>query len=204
MTLVPFLAQTVLISLSGVMAPGALTAVTIGKGTDSPKAGTWIAIGHGLFEVPLIFAIFFGFGALFNIPSVKLGLLIVGGLILAWMGVDMLKSMHAKEVRNSGGHRSPVITGIVLSAGNPYFLIWWATVGAALIFQAVEYGWLGLTLFIIFHWLCDLIWLTILSTVSHKGGHLFGTRFQQIVFGVCGSLLILFSIKFIWNGIQLI
>ncbi|NQT24555.1 LysE family transporter [candidate division KSB1 bacterium] len=204
MALIPFLAQTVLISLSGVMAPGALTAVTIGKGTTSPRAGSWIAIGHGIFEVPLILAIFFGFGSLFNIPSVKLGLLIVGGLILAWMGIDMLKSMRVAEVKNTGGNRSPVVTGIVLSAGNPYFLIWWATIGAALIFQAVEFGWVGLSLFIIFHWLCDLIWLTILSTISFKGGHLFGTRFQQIVFGICGSLLILFSIKFIWNGIQLI
>lgn len=186
------------------MAPGALTAVTVGKGTASPRAGTWIAIGHGLFEVPLILLIFFGFGALFRITSVKLALLIIGGLILLWMGVGMLKSMRSAEVQSSGGHRSPVMTGILLSAANPYFLIWWATVGAALIFQAVEFGWLGLSLFIVFHWLCDLIWLTILSSISFKGGHLFGTRFQQIVFGVCGSLLILFSAKFIWNGIQLI
>lgn len=204
MTLAPFLAQTVLISLSGVMAPGALTAVTLGKGTRSPSAGAWIAVGHGLFEVPLILAIFFGFGALFDITSVKLGLLIIGGLILLWMGVDMIKAMRAAEVVRTGGRRSPLVTGIALSAGNPYFLIWWATVGAALIFQAVEFGWLGLFLFILFHWLCDLIWLTVLSSVSYKGGHLFGTRFQQIVFAVCGSLLILLSVRFIWHGIQLL
>jgi len=58
MALLNFLFTAVVISLSGVMAPGPITAVTIGKGSKSPYAGALIAIGHGIVEFPLMVAIF--------------------------------------------------------------------------------------------------------------------------------------------------
>ena len=57
-----FLIQTILISLSGVMAPGPITAVTIGKGSVSPYAGALVAVGHGIVEFPLMAAVYFGAG----------------------------------------------------------------------------------------------------------------------------------------------
>ena len=62
MPLLTFLLEAVLVSLSGVMAPGPITAVTIGKGSDSPHAGALVAVGHGIVEFPLMIAIFYGFG----------------------------------------------------------------------------------------------------------------------------------------------
>lgn len=64
MPLLTFLFEAVLISLSGVLAPGPITAVTIGKGKESPHAGAFVAIGHGIVEFPLIISIFYGFGYL--------------------------------------------------------------------------------------------------------------------------------------------
>jgi len=55
-----FLSSVVLVSLSGVMAPGPVFAVTVARGYESRKAGILIALGHGLVEVPLIFLLFFG------------------------------------------------------------------------------------------------------------------------------------------------
>jgi len=204
LNLIPFLLQTVTISLSGVMAPGPISAVTVGKGTRSPRAGAWIAVGHGLFEIPLMFAILFGLGTVIAHPPVKFTIFIVGGMLLFLMGWDMFTNLRETQMTAGQSEASPVAAGILLSAGNPYFLIWWATVGAALLLQAKAFGWIGFLLFATLHWLCDLIWLSILSFASSRGGHIFGNLFQKILFGVCGTFLILFSIKFIRDGIRIL
>jgi threonine/homoserine/homoserine lactone efflux protein len=93
-----------------------------------------------------------------------------------------------------------VLTGIVLSASNPYFLLWWATVGLTLAIKARQLGWIAFVLFTIIHWLCDLVWLGILGWGSFKGSAIFGPKAQRIVLGICGAALILFSIIFIYGA----
>lgn len=44
-------------SLSGVMAPGPITAATLAAGERNRHAGTWICIGHIAVELPLILQI---------------------------------------------------------------------------------------------------------------------------------------------------
>jgi len=58
--LVGFLLEAVLISLSGVMAPGPMTAAAVGMGSKSPHAGAFLAVGHGIVEFPLMVAILYG------------------------------------------------------------------------------------------------------------------------------------------------
>ena len=175
---------------------------TIGKGNESPHAGAKIAIGHGLFEIPLMIAIFYGFGSLLNHIYVKAGIGIIGGALLFWMGLGMLKNLNNDNPTVIDG-RSPTAAGIFLTMGNPYFLVWWATVGAFLVLRAVEFGILGFILFAVIHWLCDLVWLYFLSALSFKGGAFFGKKFQRIVFIICGTFLILFSGKFFWDALHI-
>jgi len=198
-----FLIQTVGISLSGVMAPGPITAVTIGKGNQSPHAGAKIAIGHGIVEFPLMLALYFGFGKLIEYWPVKAAIGFIGGIFLLWMGMGMLKSIAA-TVSSVHEHRSATTAGIVLTAGNPYFLVWWVSVGAFLVFRAMEFGILGFILFAVIHWLCDFLWLYFLSAVTHKGSDFFGKRFQQILFGLCGVFLVFFSGKFIYDAVTIL
>ena len=54
-----FFASVALISMSGVLMPGPLFAVTIEKAAKSKTAGALIAVGHGIVEFPLMFLIFF-------------------------------------------------------------------------------------------------------------------------------------------------
>jgi threonine/homoserine/homoserine lactone efflux protein len=98
--------------------------------------------------------------------------------------------------------RNPFVIGIVLTGANPYFLIWWAIVGLALITQAVELGLLAFALFAVVHWLCDLVWLEALSLASHKGTELLGGRVQRIVLLVCGTMLVVFGVKFLVDAIE--
>ena len=57
--MLPFLLSVVVISLSGVMMPGPLFAVTVAKSYKSQLAGMQIALGHALVEIPLILFIYF-------------------------------------------------------------------------------------------------------------------------------------------------
>jgi len=198
--MVSFLLQTALVSLSGVMSPGPITAATIGKGNHSPYAGVLVALGHGVVEFPLMAGIFFGAGAFLSLDPVKALVFTFGGLFLFWMGAGMLRNIGRAKIEGEIDGGAPLAAGIFLSLWNPYFLVWWATVGATLISRAVGFGMLGFLLFAVAHWLCDLIWLSFLSVASFKGGRIFGIMFQKVVFGICGAFLLFFSGKFLLDA----
>ena len=80
-----FLLSVLLISLSGVLLPGPLFAVTLKKAAKSKSAGALIAVGHGIVEFPLMFLIFFILSQ-FNVPSiVQVAVGLVGGLLMIFM-----------------------------------------------------------------------------------------------------------------------
>lgn len=192
--------MAVVVSLSGALAPGPITAAVLAAGTRSRHAGALTALGHAVIEFPLMVLIVAGLGAVFSQPLVRLGIGGVGGLFLALMGIQlMLTARTATATAAAGGARGPFLTGVVLTAANPYFLIWWATVGLALATRAVQFGVLGFVLFGIVHWLCDLVWLEALSLASHKGTQLIGGRLQQIVLFGCGLMLLFFGGVFLFD-----
>jgi threonine/homoserine/homoserine lactone efflux protein len=197
-----FLSEAVLISLSGVLAPGPISAIVVGKGSESPHAGAWVAIGHGIVEIPLMVAVFFGVGSLMDSLLIRMIVAILGGGFIIWMGISMLRSFRQPDLEGQAETRSPIMAGILFSLGNPYFLIWWVTVGAALILRSVEFGILGFVAFAMGHWLCDLLWDWILSAVSFKGGQFFGNRFQQAIFLFSGVLLLFFGGRLIVDGLM--
>lgn len=198
-----FIFEAVLISLSGVMAPGPITAVTIGKGNESPHAGALVALGHGIVEIPLMLFIFYGFGYLFQLHQTRVIIGFAGGAFLIFMAVGMFRSVRQVQVNSRSNVHSPITAGILLSLGNPYFLIWWATVGTALILRSGRFGTLAFFIFAFAHWSCDFLWCYFLSTVSFKGRQFLGLRFQKIVFTICGVVLLFFGVKFIRDAAQL-
>jgi threonine/homoserine/homoserine lactone efflux protein len=202
LALLAFLLEAVVISLSGVMAPGPITTVTIGKGNESPHAGAWVAIGHGIVEFPLMLFIFFGFGHLLRMPYAKAAISLLGGLFLVMMAVGMFRSVREIKASPSSYARSPTMAGILLSLGNAYFLIWWATVGATLISRSAQFGPAGFLSFALAHLSCDFLWDYFLSALSFKGGQFFGRRFQRAVFAMCGAFLLFYSAKSILDAVQ--
>ena len=196
-----FLASVIIISLSGVMMPGSVFAVTIAKGYKNKNAGAIIALGHGIIEFPLIFLIYFGFSQLFTSNIVKTFIGLIGGIMLAYMGLSMLKIIkRIKEEKKDLSYNS-LIGGILTTVTNPYFFLWWATFGATLIINASIFGIIGLLSFAIIHWSCDFVWDLFVSKTVFKTKHLWSEKIYKIVFGSCGVILILFGIWFIISSI---
>jgi threonine/homoserine/homoserine lactone efflux protein len=201
MALLLFLVQVVVISLSGVMAPGPVTAAAIGMGARSRYAGMLLAIGHGIVEFPLIVLIVLGMGRILKLPSAQIVIDLAGGAFLLIMAIGMLRSLRsAQEQEANVAKRTPMLAGVILSAGNPYFLFWWATVGLALATTATGMGIWAFALFAVVHWLCDFVWLGALSWASFKGTGLFGTRSRRIVLLICAVALLFFGLFFIYNA----
>ncbi len=195
MPFLAFLSEAVVVSLSGVMSPGPITAVAIGKGSRSPHAGALVAVGHGLAEWPLMVAVYLGVGRVLDRPVLTAAIGLVGGIVLLVMGIGMLHSARHAEVGLTSDGRSPLVAGIVLSLGSPYFFVWWATIGAALILQSVAFGVWGFVALALSHWICDFVWDYFLSAVSYKGGQFLGGRFQKAVFGLTGIALLYFGVS---------
>ena len=187
------------------MQPGPVTATAIAMGARNRWAGTLIAIGHGIIEFPLIVVIILGLGKYFELQKVQIAIGLAGGVFLLLMAIQGLLSLKAKaENKSRVFTNKPVLAGIVLSASNPYFLLWWATVGLALTTQAKEWGIWAFALFALAHWSVDLVWLQILSWASFKGSVLLGPRGMRIVLMICSVALLVFGLFFIYNAANIL
>jgi threonine/homoserine/homoserine lactone efflux protein len=118
------------------------------------------------------------------------------------MGAGLLRSLRADLGAQRERQASPLVAGILMSAGNPYFIVWWATVGATLVFRAWEFGLWQFVLFAVIHWSLDLIWYFCLSAASFRGTRLLGTGFLKGVSLVAGLLLLFFGVRFVVDAVR--
>ncbi len=179
-------------------------AVTVAKSYKSRFAGTQIALGHAIVEIPLILLIYFGFARFFQHELVQLSLSVLGGAILIWLGIGMFKTRARVIEAGKDLPYNSVVTGVVTSALNPFFILWWATIGSMLIMNSLEFGITGFALLIPLHWLCDLVWLSFVSMLVYKTQSLWGRKFQEGLFIACSLLLVGFGAWFLVSGIQLV
>ena len=201
MNLLFFLAQVLIISCSGAMQPGPVTATAIAMGARSRYAGPLLAVGHGIIEFPLMVVIILGMGNYFKLTKVQIAIGLAGGVFLILMAAQSLLSLHSKaDAQPKALANKPIMAGIILTATNPYFLLWWATVGLALATRATRWGIWAFALFALAHWSVDLVWLQILSWASFKGSTLLGPRIQQIVLLICSLALFAFGLFFIYTA----
>jgi len=192
-----FLLGVVAISFSGAMTPGPVLAVAITNSYHSWKAGPLIAIGHGIVEIPLMFLIFFGLTRYLKVAWMKVLIGVIGGIILIYLGIKMIKDKAIQTKIKENPSYNPLMGGIVTTAANPYFFIWWITIGSALILRSVEFGLKGFMIFIPTHWLCDLGWYFLVSLTIYKTRHLWGRKLHETLLGICGLVLLGFGVYFI-------
>jgi threonine/homoserine/homoserine lactone efflux protein len=196
-----FLASVLLISLSGVLMPGPLFAVTIKKASKSKVAGALIAVGHGIVEFPLMFLIFLVLSQ-FEIPSVvQASVGIVGGILMVFMGLQAYRKRHMQEDTNVNLKKDSVLAGVWTTAANAGFILWWLTIGTTLILNAKLFGLLGFSIFAGVHWLVDFLWYTVVALLIFKSQRFWKQRTQMGITLFCVAVFIGFGTYFIGSSL---
>jgi len=198
-----FLLSVIAISLTGVMMPGPVTAVTVSKGSQRKEAGALIAIGHGLIELPLMLLIYFGLAHFLTFTEVKISVGLAGGVVLIWMALNIFRNRPSVFSEHKELAHSSIVAGVATTVANPYFFLWWATVGAALLVSARDFGSAGVAAVGVTHWLCDFAWLYLVSWTVFKSRRLWTQRVNIVVFGICSAILAGFGAWFIFSSIDL-
>lgn len=197
----------VLISLSGVLLPGPLFAVTMEKAAKRKTAGLLIAVGHGLVEFPLMLFIYFWLSQ-FVIPNfVPVAVGTVGGLLMIYMGVNTFRKRGESTKKVEVPRQESLLAGIWTTAANPGFILWWITIGTTLIMNAQIFGfWPGFTIFMVVHWLCDFIWYAVVAFVIFKSKRYWNEKVHTAIFVFCFAVFVGFGAWFLssalWTGIS--
>lgn len=205
MDFILFILSSVFISFSGVVSPGPLTFLTITSSYRNKNAGILVSLGHGVVEFPLIFLISFGVMKFFNSEIIKIIISFLGGVFLIFLGIGYIidKTKISFEKLNKL-NPSLIISGSLATLSNPYFFIWWTTVGSVFVLKAVYFGKLAIFIFAVLHWLCDFFWYTFLSKIVFITKRVISERILNIILKICGSILVIFGLEFIRYSIKMI
>lgn len=200
--MIAFLFSSLGVALSGTVAPGPVTAATLAHGTLRRHAGFLIGLGHITVEFLTVMLLLAGVEILANSIGVRQAIGTAGGALLLVMGVQLITRRENLEASRKTRHgRHPYLTGVVLTCLNPYFLLWWVTVGVTILLQATQHGLLVLASFMVGHWACDLAWLEFLSQLGFRGVRRLGDKSRRCVSLFCGVALIVFGVQFLIDAL---
>lgn len=193
------------IGFSGALMPGPLLSVTISEsGRRGWTVGPRFILGHALLELLLLAGLFLGLAPLLASTAAFILIAFAGGSVMVWMAWGMFRSLPALSLRgedaSAGG--SLVLTGALMSLANPYWIIWWATIGLGYVLSARELGIAGVAAFFIGHILADLAWYTFVSVGIHKGRKLLPEKVYRGMIAFCASFLVFYAGYLFLNGIR--
>lgn len=94
-----------------------------------------------------------------------------------------------------------VPAGALISVANPYWIIWWASIGMAYLSKSLEHGAAGVGSFFTAHILSDFLWLTFVGFVLASGRRLMSRRAYQGVLMLCGFFLLALGGWFVSSGV---
>ncbi len=194
---------TFLISFSGAMMPGPLLTVvseTVRRGRGHAML---LIAGHALIELVPIAAFVFGITTVLAKPAVINTIGLLGGAFLVWMSYSILRGVLRHEIsldlHDHGGplRYGAVAQGVVVSLSNPYFTLWWMTIGAKLIADALAAGAVGLIVFYVAHELSDIVWYAAVTSAVAGGRRFISNKVYRGILAVCGAFLFVLAISYL-------
>ena len=197
-----FLGLVIVISASGVMSPGPLFAANIMYGLREGKiSGIKMAVGHTIVEFPLILLLGVGFFSIESIPEIRTAVTILGAAGLFVFAILQIRSITKEKfgIETKSG-QGPFVAGILLSALNPFFIIWWLTIGLVLISESIQnFGIIGIIILFLFHIWMDYAWLFTIAAFSSKAKNYLSKRNFKIIIVGLSIVLIYFGIDFLFK-----
>jgi threonine/homoserine/homoserine lactone efflux protein len=203
MEILSFVITIILVTASGALAPGPLFFATISHGTKSgAKSGFIFSVAHTVVEFSLIMLFALGLLTIASQPLVKQVIGLAGGGVLIFFGTFQIRNsiiVRSEELKKpKASYRHLFLIGLVFTGLNPYFILWWLTVGAQLIIIALEFAaLLGVVFMFICHVWMDYAWLTGVAYFAKKGTNVLGLKWYRPMMAIFGAVLIYFGITFI-------
>jgi len=164
-------------------------------------------VGLGALSADTIYAtiIVSGLTPVADRPTLRVPLFLAGAAMLAWVGVNSLRSATspAVEVRATApsGNRS-FVTGFLIALLNPMGIVYWLSVGAALVAEAVaRVGRIGSPVLVIGVFLGLLAWVTTLSVVAQVSRRFVTGAGMRWVTGISGAIILGFAGWFLVQGL---
>lgn len=198
-----------IVGLSGAMMPGPLLTLTI---TESARrgfiAGPLIVLGHAILELILVLALLAGAAVYLSQPGVTRIISILGGGFLIYLGIITVRDILAGRVQlnnleqpSSGTSRfHPVLGGALISLSNPYWSLWWATIGLSYLTLALQKGFPGVTSFYAGHIMADLVWYSLIAAAIAGGRKFINQKIYSAILVFCGVFLVALGIYFLYGG----
>jgi threonine/homoserine/homoserine lactone efflux protein len=190
----------IVISASGVMAPGPLFAANVSYGLrDGTRSGIKMAVGHTIVEFPLVILLGIGVFSLQIFPEFRTWISVFGAITLFAFATLQIKSvLQKKKDITVKPKQGPLITGIALSALNPFFIIWWLTIGFKLISDAMMiWAFSGILIVFVLHIWMDFVWLGGVSFLASKSSRILSDRNYKVLMVGLSLMLVYFGIIFL-------
>lgn len=189
--------------------PGPLLTYTIRKAMSiGPRAGFIIIAGHAILELFLVIIIFLGFDTVLKSQQAQMIIGIAGGILLTYMGIDMIIHSIKNKVSiqtdsEKSGSKNMILSSIVLTATNPYFIIWWTIIGLGFIMRSYEsYGVIGVAIYYFGHITADVTWYALVSVIVGKTRKFIKETPYRIIIICLGCILVFFGVQFFIGAIQ--
>ena len=203
--------QSMLIGYSGAVMPGSLLTYTLDKSIKTgARAGFLISVGHALLELALVILIFLGVGKYLGTTAAQMIIGILGGLVLIFFGSGMVKDIVKGNISidfnkpADGKYGNIIVGGALISASNPYFIIWWAAIGLGLIMNAYNsFGIAGVILFYFGHIISDFTWYCFISALISKTRTFINRKAYKIVIALLGICLVGFGLSFLIKSVKI-
>lgn len=177
-----------LLSISGALAPGPLFFATITYGIKGgAKSGFMVALGHTAFEFPLVIAVALGTLSVINIAQAKPFIGLIGSAAIIIFGALQLKSVlnNEKSLSKGAGFKIPTnafLVGLLFTGLNPFFIIWWLTIGMKLVMDSLLLASLvGVCIMYVSHVWIDYAWLAFVSHIAQKASNLIKERWMKVL-----------------------
>ena len=211
------LISSFLVGLSGAMMPGGLLFVNINETIKRGLFGGVLAItGHALTELLVVIGLSLGLGSFLGRPTIVGTIAIIGGALLAWMAVGTAKTSRVAELAITDGSGAShddapasnrfgsLTAGVLATISNPYWILWWTSVGATYVAMTMEQGSAALGAFYIGHIASDYSWYFLISLALVTGKRLISQRVYRGLLLVGSIFLGILAVYFIWSGANLL
>lgn len=91
--------------------------------------------------------------------------------------------------------------GVIVSLSNPYWTLWWASIGADYLRRALDAGPGGVPVFYAAHVLSDILWLTFVAFILASGRQLVTTALYRALLAAFGVLLLVLGAWSVATGV---